>query len=142
MRIRKAIKGLILDPNRFYSMIICSAPPGSGKSYNITELLEEMKEESQIIDYYLLTGKITMQSVFTVLEQTSEQGQVLFADDIELFGDEDMINLVKSGTNTGSNPNVRKVSYISRGVTQSFLYEGFIVIATNTNYRRRAIEEV
>lgn len=118
------------------SLIIAGAP-GVGKTFELEGKLQAAETSGAIASYTHLGGKITGLALYAQLWESRHPGSVLVLDDIDVFQDEDMINLLKKALDTGT----RRVNWLSSArwleeqeIDSEFEFEGTIVFISNTNF--------
>ncbi|AUR86017.1 P-loop containing nucleoside triphosphate hydrolase [Vibrio phage 1.081.O._10N.286.52.C2] len=121
------------------SMIVSGAA-GVGKTYNIDRDLQKAAAQGVISKYVRLAGRCTGVGLFTKLWECRAAGSVLLLDDVDVFKDEDQVNLLKAACDTGEE---RWVSWLSassyfeeNGIDQEFEFKGTIVFITNRDFDR------
>jgi hypothetical protein len=113
--------------------LIVSGSPGTGKSYEVLRAIQ-----NNGIPNHATVLKGTISPVSLYIELYFARKGVLVLDDCDAaFSDPDALNLLKAATETSKN---RQLSYKKlssaleeRGVPDTFLFEGCVVVLTNTD---------
>lgn len=129
-------KGLI---NKSIRSLIISGAPGIGKTYTLNRDLEKADAAGQI-EYSILNGKMSPIGLYCKLFENAGPNSVLVLDDVDVFSNEDSLNLLKAALDTSE---TRKVcwstasSYLEeKEIPQEFEFEGTIVFITNVDMDR------
>jgi len=137
-RFKNIVKMSILNYDKTTSNCICLiGAPGTGKTYLVTETLENLLEEGQIASYKRVPGHITMQSCYNILEEcsTPDNGRprVALFDDTDALAEENTLELLKAAFDSKSNlPSNRKVYYYNKvDGRQGITFNGFGIIIAN-----------
>lgn len=120
------------------SMIISGAA-GIGKTYSLDKALQAAHDSEQI-DYKMVNGKISGIGLYTRLWESRQSNSVLLIDDVDVFSDMDILNLLKAALDSGEK---RKVcwstasNYLDEmGIPNEFDFEGTVVFITNVDVDR------
>lgn len=117
--------------------LIVSGSPGTGKSFEVLQAIEEHSKKIGVGECAtVLKGTISAVSLY--IELYFARDGVLVLDDCDAaFADPDALNLLKAATESA---NKRKISYKKlssaleeRGVPNDFLFNGCVVVLTNTD---------
>ncbi|ADG60029.1 hypothetical protein Acj9p129 [Acinetobacter phage Acj9] len=129
-------KGLI---NKSIRSLIISGAPGIGKTYTLNRDLTQADSEGKI-NYSIVNGKMSPIGLYMKLYECSGSDNVLVLDDVDVFSNEDSLNLLKAALDTSE---TRKVcwatasSYLKdEGIPFEFEFEGTVVFITNTDIDR------
>lgn len=116
--------------------LIISGAAGIGKTYSLDKALQKANDEEKI-NYKLINGKISGVGLYTRLWESKDESSVLVIDDVDVFSDMDILNLLKAALDSGDK---RKVcwstasSYLEElGIPNEFDFEGTIVFITNVD---------
>lgn len=121
----------------FTNSVIIKGRPGTGKTTLVTEFLDELESAGDISGYVRNSGHITQTSLFSILKESSDNPNknsttVHVFDDVDCLHDNGCLEILKSALDTRSKAKTnRRVSYHTKGVCNSFKYEGFTIIITN-----------
>lgn len=126
-------KGLI---NGSIRSLIISGAAGIGKTFTLDRDLNEAAENGEI-EYVSANGKLSGIGLYERLWETKEKGSVLLLDDIDIFSNEDVLNLLKAALDSGEKRKVcwgTATDYLEKqGIEKEFEYEGTVVFITNTD---------
>lgn len=129
-------KGIIAGSIR---SLIISGAAGIGKTYSLHKALERAESEGRI-EYNIINGKISGIGLYTRLWESSDENSVLVLDDVDVFSDMDILNLLKGALDTGE---TRKVCWSTassfleeKGIPTEFEFKGTIVFITNVDIDR------
>lgn len=116
--------------------LMISGAPGIGKTYTLEKKLEEAANAGQI-NFEMLKGKVSPLGLYVKLYEMSDEGDVLVLDDVDVFGNEDILNTLKAALDTGEK---RILSWASTSsyleendIPRSFEFKGTVVFITNTD---------
>lgn len=116
--------------------LIISGAAGIGKTYSLDKALKTAHEYGEIV-YKSINGKISGIGLYEQLWNNRKANNVLLIDDVDVFSDMDMLNLLKAALDTGE---TRKVcwstasSYLDdKNIDKEFEFEGTIVFITNVD---------
>lgn len=116
--------------------LIISGAAGIGKTYSLDKALKTAHEYGEIV-YKSINGKISGIGLYEQLWNNRDANSVLLIDDVDVFSDMDMLNLLKAALDTGE---TRKVcwstasSYLDdKNIDKEFEFEGTIVFITNVD---------
>lgn len=119
--------------------LIISGAAGIGKTYTLDKKLQKA-HDAELINYVSVNGKISPIGLYCKLFETSSSNSVLLLDDIDVFSNEDTLNLLKGALDTGEK---RKVCWVTSSsyledneIPNEFEYEGTVVFITNTDIDR------
>jgi len=116
--------------------VIISGPPGLGKSF---ETYDELRKSGK--DYKIVRGRLSAVGLFVALYYSKSSGSVLVMDDVDVFGDEKTLDILKAATDTtGSHEISWGTQYEITGddgeiLPRSFTFEGSVVFITNNDFR-------
>lgn len=126
-------KGII---NGNIRSLIISGAAGIGKTYSLDKSLQKADKKGEIC-YKSVNGKISGIGLYERLWNSKEENDVLLIDDVDVFSDMDILNLLKAALDSGE---VRKVcwstasSYLAdQDIPNEFEFEGTVVFITNVD---------
>lgn len=116
--------------------LIISGAAGIGKTYSLDKALKQAHGFGEIV-YKSINGKISGIGLYEQLWNNREANSVLLIDDVDVFSDMDMLNLLKAALDTGE---TRKVCWSTasaylddKNIDKEFEFEGTIVFITNVD---------
>lgn len=116
--------------------LIISGAAGIGKTYSLDKALKNAHEMGDIV-YKSVNGKISGIGLYEQLWKNKDENSVLLLDDVDVFSDMDILNLLKAALDTGE---TRKVCWSTasaylddKGIDKEFEFEGTIVFITNVD---------
>ncbi|ARW58067.1 hypothetical protein [Serratia phage X20] len=119
--------------------LIISGAAGIGKTYTLEKNLKAADERGEIV-FKSINGKISGIGLYEQLWKNKEEGSVLLLDDVDVFSDMDILNLLKAALDTGE---TRKVCWSTasaylddKGIDKEFEFAGTIVFITNVDIDR------
>ncbi|KFA99389.1 hypothetical protein [Vibrio sp. ER1A] len=116
--------------------LIISGAPGIGKTYNLEKRLNTAAEAGRI-NFEMVKGKISPIGLYMKLWEMRDQQSVLVLDDVDVFGNEDTLNVLKAALDTGEKRTISWSTASSwleeKDIPNSFEYEGTCVFITNTD---------
>jgi len=132
----RVVKSSVSNIGNLYSNgMILSGAPGTGKTYNTTKWLDELIDNNLIDNYSVVSGKITPVTLFQFLRENNGPNNVIVLDDCDVFWNLESLNILKAAMQTKSEYGERKVTYGSRGQIQSFIFEGYVIMITNHEFK-------
>lgn len=131
----------IINPfNPIKSMVITGAS-GIGKTYNLDKRLTEAHLKGDC-NYFYLNSKCTPIGLYKSLYESRNIASVLVLDDVDVFGSEDSLNLLKAALDTSDQ---RIISYQAASaelrrcnIPTQFEYNGKVIFITNADLKRIA----
>ena len=119
--------------------LIISGAAGIGKTYSLDKALQTA-HDSNAIDYKMVNGKISGIGLYVRLWESRGSESVLLIDDVDVFSDMDILNLLKAALDSGDK---RKVCWSTassfldeKNIPNEFEFEGTIVFITNVDIDR------
>ncbi|BBC78149.1 hypothetical protein KNT65_gp101 [Escherichia phage EcS1] len=116
--------------------LIISGAAGIGKTYSLEKALKRADAKGDIV-FKSINGKISGIGLYEQLWNNKEEGNVLLIDDVDIFSDMDILNLLKAALDTGE---TRKVcwstasSYLDdKDIDKEFEFAGTVVFITNVD---------
>lgn len=122
------------------NLIILEGKPGTGKSTLINQALDSLKDEGLIYDFHVFKGHLTKTSVFNLMrpdDKAEGKLSVHVFDDADVLRDNDILELLKAAFETRNlaqaktHPDFRRVSYNTKGMLDSYVYNGYGIVITN-----------
>lgn len=120
---------------RMMNSLIITGAAGIGKTYNIEKYLEKKAYEGQ--HWGSIGGNCSAFGLYESLFEFRNEGSILVMDDVDVFGDEVKLNLLKKALDTGAR---RVIDWRSaskaldeRSLPDSFEFKGKVIFLTNTN---------
>ena len=117
------------------SMIV-SGSPGTGKTYEVIKAMKSRSKENRNFYYHQVKGTISPIALYIELYR-ARNGVLILDDADEAFMDNESLQLLKAATESTKERNVsyRKLSMAleAEGIPQEFVFEGCVIILTNTN---------
>lgn len=115
--------------------LVISGAAGVGKTYHVTEILEEAEHQGQ--HWGILGGRCTAFGLYEVLYEYRNEGSILVLDDVAVFEDENQINILKKALDSTKKRYIdwRSASKLldEKGIPNSFEFKGKVIFLTNTN---------
>ncbi|AFN37512.1 thioredoxin [Vibrio phage TCU_VP02_YC] len=119
--------------------LIISGAAGVGKTFTLERELNKAQERGDI-NFKKVAGTCSGIGLFTKLWECRNPGDVLLLDDVDVFKDEDQLNLLKAALDTGEERWVswmKASSYLEeQGIDQEFLFEGTVIFISNKDFDR------
>lgn len=116
--------------------LIVSGAAGIGKTYSLEKALKKADANGEI-DFKSVNGKISGIGLYERLYHSREENCVLLLDDVDVFSDMDILNLLKAALDSGE---TRKVcwstasSYLADAdIPNEFDFAGTVVFITNVD---------
>lgn len=142
MRIRIAKRFTVMDKmanglvkGTIRSLIISGAP-GIGKTYTLEQHLKAAHENGSI-DFSSIKGKCSPIGLYIHLWENREEDCVVLLDDVDVFSNEDVLNVLKAALDTGEERIVSwgtASNYLAeRDIPNNFEFKGSIVFITNAD---------
>lgn len=128
----------IINPfNPIKSMVITGAS-GIGKTYNLDLRLKEAHAAGDC-NYHYLNSKCTAIGLYKAMYEARNLGSVLVLDDVDVFSNEDSLNLLKAALDTS---NKRLISYQAASaelrksnIPNQIEFSGKVIFITNSNLK-------
>lgn len=122
--------------NNIRSLIISGAP-GIGKTFSLEKKMNAAADDMEIESFVTIKGRVSPIGLYVRLYESRNPGNVVLLDDVDVFSDENTLNLLKAVLDTGEKRIVSWAtasSYLDeRDIPTSFEFEGSVVFITNTN---------
>lgn len=119
--------------------LIISGAAGVGKTYTLERELNRAQDEGKI-NFMKVAGTCSGIGLFTKLWECRRPGDVLLLDDVDVFKDEDQLNLLKAALDTGAERWVswmKASSYLEdNDIDREFLFEGTVIFISNKDFDR------
>lgn len=120
--------------------LIISGAPGISKTYTLESKLNTALEDSTIDSFVHLKGRITPLQLFVKLFENKDEGQVLLIDDVNLWGEENSVEILKAALDTGSKREITWASTLKwleeNEIPQTFEFNGSVCFITNIDFDR------
>jgi hypothetical protein len=131
-----SVAGYIMNiANGEHRALIVNGPPGVGKSVMVGKFLAQHKTGSQKI----VSGHMTLLSLYHALYQHKERGQVLVLDDVDsVFSKTEGLNILKAAMDTTPQRSINWESTTAMlnalGLPTRFNFNGGVVLITNVGF--------
>lgn len=116
--------------------LIISGAPGVGKTYTLEKKLTEADDRGEI-QFDMVKGKISPIGLYIKLWENRDAGSVVVLDDIDVFSNEDVLNVLKAALDTCEKRVLTwgtASSFLEeKDIPNSFEFEGSVVFITNNN---------
>lgn len=126
-------KGIIAGVIR---SLIISGAPGIGKTYSLEKQLKRAEKRGDI-KFDMVKGKISAIGLYIKLYENRNSDCVTVLDDIDVFSDEDVLNILKAALDTGEERWITWGTASSwledKDIPNDFMFEGSVVFITNMN---------
>jgi hypothetical protein len=115
--------------------LIINGPPGVGKTHSVTTYLEKYAKGN----YKVITGHLTLLSLYAVLYDYRSAGQIVVLDDVDsIFGKVEGLNILKAAMDTNDQ---RKIHWETSGgklntmgLPLHFYFEGGVILISNLGF--------
>ena len=122
--------------------VIVTGPPGIGKSFGVEQQMEKASLFDQLAGkrcrFEIAKGAVTALGLYALLYKFSDKGNVIVMDDLDVWGDELCLNILKGALDSGKK---RKICWNSdssllrrEGIPDSFEFHGSVVFITNVKF--------
>lgn len=119
--------------------LIISGAPGVGKTFTLERELNKASEKG-LIRFESVKGKCSSIGLYIKLWECREDNSVLLLDDVDVFSNEDSLNLLKAALDTGEQRIVSwqtASSYLEdMGIDKSFEFRGTVIFISNMDFDR------
>lgn len=119
--------------------LIISGAAGIGKTYSLDKALQKAHDREEI-RYTMVNGKISGIGLYCKLWENRDSNSVLLIDDVDVFSDMDILNLLKAALDSGEKRQVcwsTASSFLEeRAIPNAFEFEGTVVFITNVDVDR------
>lgn len=116
--------------------LIISGAPGIGKTYTLEKKLKHADEIGEIA-FTSIKGKCSPIGLYIHLWENREEDCVVLLDDVDVFSNEDTLNVLKAALDTGEERIVTwgtASNYLAeRDIPNNFEFKGSIVFITNSD---------
>lgn len=116
--------------------LIISGAAGIGKTFSLDKALTKADARGDI-EYKMVNGKISGIGLYCRLWESRHSNSVLLIDDVDVFSDMDILNLLKAALDSGEK---RKVCWSTasafleeKDIPNEFEFEGTVVFITNVD---------
>lgn len=134
----------VLDDDSFCHSMVVSGAAGVGKSYNIIKRLRK-EHDSANIEFSYLNSTCSKLGLYEALYKSRHSHSVLLLDDVDVWKDEDQINILKAALETKPKGQERLVSFASTSsylsdndIPKQFDFQGKLIFITNKNLAKIA----
>lgn len=132
----------IINPlNPIKSMTVTGAS-GIGKTYNLEKRLSEAHKKGDC-NYFMLNSKCTAVGLYKALYEARHLGSIILLDDVDVFNNEDSLNILKASIDSST---TRVVTYQAAsselrksGIPNQFTFKGKVVFITNSNLKAMSL---
>lgn len=114
--------------------VIVMGPPGCGKTFPITRMLEPLRQTRSI---KIVSGSTSAVGMYTALHSCRDNGVIVFDDADSIFDSVDSLNILKAATSPRGK---RWLSWLKQnskleedGVDSEFEFKGSVIVITNTD---------
>jgi hypothetical protein len=115
--------------------LIVNGHPGIGKTHSVKKYLEQYAKGN----YLVITGRITLMSLYAALHAYKSSGKVLVLDDVDsIFSNIEGLNILKAAMDTTS---IRKIYWASTtgklntmGLPDNFTFNGGVILISNIGF--------
>ncbi|AAQ81548.1 nrdC.10 hypothetical protein [Aeromonas phage 31] len=116
--------------------LIISGAPGIGKTFTLERKLKHAHEVGEI-DFSSIKGKCSAIGLYIHLWENREDDCVVLLDDVDVFSNEDTLNVLKAALDTGEERIVSwgtASNYLAeRDIPNNFEFKGSVVFITNAD---------
>lgn len=116
--------------------LMISGAPGIGKTYSLEKKLTAAADAGNI-NFDMIKGKVSPIGLYIKLFENRHPGSVVVLDDVDVFSNEDLLNVLKAALDTCEKRVITwgtASSFLEeRDIPNQFEYEGSIVFITNNN---------
>lgn len=115
--------------------LIINGHPGIGKTHSVKKYLEQYAKGN----YFIVTGRITLLSLYQALFSFKNKGKVLVLDDVDsIFSNVEGLNILKAAMDTTSTRKINWLSTTSKlntmGLPESFNFNGGVILISNVGF--------
>ena len=121
--------------------LIISGAPGIGKSYGLETRMNKALLRGEIAKFTQVKGKMSALGLYATLYEHRDCGDVLLLDDVDVFGCETSLDLLKAVLDSGD---VRTVNWSTASswleqqeIPRKFNFNGSIVFLTNIDFDKQ-----
>lgn len=125
--------------NGHVKSLIISGAAGVGKTFTLERELNRAEENGEI-NFEKVAGTCSAIGLYTKLYECKDENSVLLLDDVDVFANEEQLNILKAALDTGEE---RIVSYNKasswleeKGIPNTFLFEGTVIFISNKDFDR------
>ncbi|QOI66575.1 thioredoxin [Erwinia phage FBB1] len=119
--------------------LIISGAAGIGKTYSLDKALQKSNDRGEI-EYNMVNGKISGIGLYCKLYENRGPNSVLLIDDVDVYSDMDILNLLKAALDSGEKRQVcwsTASSFLEeKKIPNAFEFEGTVVFITNVDIDR------
>lgn len=125
--------------NQNIRSLIISGAPGIGKTHELETKLKKAEKEGKI-QFNMMKGKVSAFGLYMKLYENRHEDCVTVLDDIDVFSDEDVLNILKAALDTGESRwlswNTASSWLEENEIPNHFEFMGSVVFITNMNVDR------
>jgi len=115
--------------------LIINGHPGIGKTHSVKKYLEKYAKGN----YFVVTGRITLLSLYQALYSFKNKGKVLVLDDVDsVFSNIEGLNILKAAMDTTASRKIDWLSTTSKlntmGLPDSFTFNGGVILISNVGF--------
>lgn len=119
--------------------LVISGAPGVGKTFELEKRLNNAANSGRI-SFGAVKGKCSAIGLYLKLYEFRDPGSVLLLDDVDVFSNEDSLNLLKAALDTGETRTVSWQTASSfleeKGIPNDFVFEGTVIFISNIDFDR------
>jgi len=121
--------------NGNFRSLIVNGHPGIGKTHSVAKYLEQYAKGN----YIVITGRITLLSLYAALYAYKNAGKVLVLDDVDsIFSNVEGLNILKAAMDTTSTRRIHWASTTGKlntmGLPDNFMYNGGVILISNIGF--------
>jgi hypothetical protein len=115
--------------------LIVNGHPGIGKTHSVQKYLDKYAKGN----YFIITGRSTLLSLYATLYAFKSKGKVVVLDDVDsIFSSVEGLNILKASMDTTE---TRKISWLSTtsklntmGLPETFAFNGGVILISNVGF--------
>jgi hypothetical protein len=115
--------------------LIVNGHPGIGKTHSVKKYLDQYAKGN----YFIITGRSTLLSLYATLYSFKSKGKVVVLDDVDsIFSSVEGLNILKAAMDTTE---TRKISWLSTasklntmGLPETFTFNGGVILISNVGF--------
>lgn len=115
--------------------LIVNGHPGIGKTHSVKKYLEQYAKGNHLV----ITGRITLMSLYAALHAYKSTGKVLVLDDVDsIFSNVEGLNILKAAMDTTSTRKIHWASTTGKlntmGLPDNFIFNGGVILISNIGF--------